>query len=64
MQNLEENLPKRLTDKRYGIPFNHYSANNSLIKLRWRCIYRRTKTKLTARPLKRADLNNADNDIQ
>ena len=23
MQNLEENLPKRLTDKRYGIPFNH-----------------------------------------
>ena len=64
MQNLEENLPRRLTDKSYGIPFNHYSANTALIKLRWRCICRRTKTKLTARPPKRADLNNADNDIQ
>ena len=41
-----------------------YSANTALIKLRWRCIYRRIKTELTARPLKRADLNNADNDIQ
>ena len=34
MQNLEENLPRRLTDKSYGIPFNHYSANTALIKLR------------------------------
>ena len=34
MQNLEENLLRRLTDKSYGIPFNHYSANTALIKLR------------------------------
>ena len=40
MQNLEENLPRRLTDKSYGIPFNHYSANTALVNLRWRCIYK------------------------